>query len=128
MDIEQVRAYCLSFPHITESVQWGNDLVFKIGGKMFAVTVLEGASKYCLSLKCTPEKFLELTEEDGIDPAPYVARYHWVALQRFNALSEKELKVLLRDAYDLVFEKLPRKAKAEFESKGAKKKAVRERR
>lgn len=109
MDIEQVRAYCLSFSHVTESVQWGNDLVFKIGGKMFAVTVLEGASKYCLSFKCTPEKFGELTEEEGIDPAPYVARYHWVALQRFNALSGKELKALLRNAYDLVLAKLPKK-------------------
>jgi len=48
MDIEQVRAYCLSFPHATENVQWGNDLVFKIAGKMFAVAVLEGASKQVL--------------------------------------------------------------------------------
>jgi predicted DNA-binding protein (MmcQ/YjbR family) len=118
MDIEQVRAFCLSFPHVTESVQWGNDLVFKIGGKMFAVTVLEGASKYCMSFKCTPEKFAGLTEEEGIDPAPYSARYHWVALQRFNVLSEKELKALLRKAYDLVLEKLPKKARAELKGKG----------
>src|SRR6266849_8735454 len=114
MDIEQVRTYCLSFPHATESVQWGNDLVFKIAGKMFAVVVLEGASKYCLSFKCTPEKFAELVERDGIDPAPYVARYHWVALRQFNALSEKELKSLLRNAYDLVFEKLPKKLKSQL--------------
>jgi predicted DNA-binding protein (MmcQ/YjbR family) len=122
MDIETVRAYCLSFPHVTESVQWGNDLVFKIGGKMFAVTVLEGGSKYCLSLKCTPEKFAELTEEEGIDPAPYVARYHWVALQRFDVLSEKELKALLRNAYDLVLAKLPKKARAELGKRSVPKK------
>jgi predicted DNA-binding protein (MmcQ/YjbR family) len=128
MDIEQVRTYCLSFPHVTESVQWGNDLVFKIGGKMFAVTVLEGASKYCLSFKCMPEKFAELTEEEGIDPAPYVARYHWVALQRFNALSEKELKALLRNAYDLVLEKLPKKTRAALGSQPAAKKASKKRR
>ena len=117
MDIETVRAYCLSFPHATENVQWGNDLVFKIAGKMFAVTVLEGASKYCLSFKCTEEKFAELIELDGIDPAPYSARYHWVALQRFDALSEKELKALLRNSYDLVFEKLPKKTKVELTEK-----------
>src|SRR5438105_10008578 len=81
MNIEQVRAYCLSFPHATENLQWGNDLVFKIAGKMFAVLVLEGASKYCLSFKCTEEKFAELIEQDGIDPAPYSARYHWVAFE-----------------------------------------------
>jgi predicted DNA-binding protein (MmcQ/YjbR family) len=115
MDIEQVHAHCLSFPHVTEEVLWGNDLVFKIGGKMFAVIGLDPASDHCLSLKCTPEKFAELIEKDGIVPAPYVARYHWVALERFNALSAKELKALLRTAYDLVFEKLPKKAKMALE-------------
>ena len=114
MDIESVRAHCLSFPHVTEVVLWGNDLVFKIGGKMFAVIGLDSASDHCMSFKCTPEKFAELVEQDGIVPAPYVARYHWVALEQFNALSEKELKILLRNAYDLVFEKLPKKLKAEL--------------
>lgn len=114
MDIESTRAYCLSFPHATEKVQWGNDLVFKIAGKMFAVVVLEGASKYCLSFKCTEERFAELIEQDGIDPAPYSARYHWVALERFNVMTDKELKTLLRNSYDLVFEKLPKKLKAQL--------------
>ena len=114
MDAESVRAYCLSFPHATENVQWGNDLVFKIAGKMFAVVVLEGAAKYCMSFKCTEEKFAELIEQDGIDPAPYSARYHWVALERFNVVSERELKSLVRNSYDLVYEKLPKKTQAQF--------------
>src|SRR6476619_5317788 len=114
MDIEQVHAYCLSFPHVTEVVLWGNDLVFKIGGKMFAVIGLDAASDHCMSFKCTPEKFAELTERKGIVPAPYVARYHWVALERFSALGDKELKTLLRNSYDLVLEKLPRKLRAQL--------------
>lgn len=114
MDNEQVRALCLSFPHVTEEVLWGNDLVFKIGGKMFAVIGLDAASDHCLSFKCTPEKFAELIEEDGIMPAPYVARYHWVALERLNAMSEKELKALLRTAYDLVLAKLPKRQRAQL--------------
>jgi len=116
MDIEQIRTYCLSFPHVTENVQWGYDLVFKIGGKMFAVTVLE-AAPHCLSFKCTPEKFAELIEREGIEPAPYVARYHWVALERFNALSERELKGLLRNAYDLVRAKLPQKIQTRLDKR-----------
>jgi len=112
MDIEQVHAHCLSFPHVTEQILWGNDLVFKIGGKMFAVIGLDPGPDHCLSFKCTPEKFAELVEADGIVPAPYVARYHWVALERFNAMTEKELKALLRNAYDLVLEKLPKKTRA----------------
>lgn len=114
MDIESVRAYCLSFPNATENVQWGADLVFKIAGKMFAVIGLDEASDHVMSFKCTPEKFAELTERNGIVPAPYVARYHWVALERFNALSDKELKALIRNSYDLVFEKLPKKVRAKL--------------
>ena len=119
MDIEQVHAHCLSFPHVTEQVLWGNDLVFKIGGKMFAVIGLDAASDHCMSFKCSPEKFAELVERDGIVPAPYVARYHWVALERFNVLRDKELKALLREAYDLVLAKLTKKLKAQLAGDGA---------
>jgi predicted DNA-binding protein (MmcQ/YjbR family) len=119
MDIESVRKFCLSLPHVTEDVQWKSDLLFRIGGKMFAVVGLEPSSDHCMSLKCTPEKFAELTEQAGIVPAPYVARYHWVALERFDALPERELKELLRKAYQLILEKLPRKAKADLESPSA---------
>jgi predicted DNA-binding protein (MmcQ/YjbR family) len=115
MDNETVRTYCLSFPHVTEEVLWGADLVFKIGGKMFAVIGLDAGSNHRMSFKATPEKFAELIERNGIVPAPYVAKYHWVALERFNALTEKELKALLQTAYDLVFEKLPKKAKSGLE-------------
>jgi predicted DNA-binding protein (MmcQ/YjbR family) len=115
MDNESVRTYCLSFPHVTEEILWGNDLVFKIGGKMFTVIGLDAASDHCMSFKATPEKFAELIERNGIVPAPYVAKYHWVALERFNVLSEKELKSLVKTAYGLVFEKLPKKVKAGLE-------------
>jgi predicted DNA-binding protein (MmcQ/YjbR family) len=111
MNIDWVRSYCMSLPHATESVQWGNDLVFKISGKMFAVTVLEPA-KVWLSFKCSPEEFAELTERPGIIPAPYSARYHWVALETEDALTPSELKTRLRRSYDLVVETLPKKARA----------------
>jgi predicted DNA-binding protein (MmcQ/YjbR family) len=111
MNIDWVRNYCMSLPHATESVQWGNDLVLKINGKMFAVVVLEPA-KVWLSFKCSPEEFAQLIERPGIIPAPYSARYHWVALETEDALTVSELKTLLRRSYDLVVEKLPKKARA----------------
>lgn len=114
MDNESVRAHCLSFPHATENVQWGNDLVFKIAGKMFAVMALEGPVKYVMSFKVTEEKFNELIEEEGIDPAPYMARNKWIALERFSVLRDKELKALLRQSYDMVFAKLPKKTQAKL--------------
>jgi len=106
----------LSLPHVTEDVQWESDLLFRIGNKMFAVLALGAASDHRMSFKCTPEVFAELTEREGIVPAPYVARYHWVALERFDALPERELKELLRNAYHLILEKLPRKLKTQLES------------
>jgi len=114
MDQESVRQFCLSLPSATERVQWGNDLLFCIGGKMFAVIGLEAGSH--LSFKCTPERFAELVEQEGIIPAPYVARYHWVALERFDVLSDRELKELIRTAYDLVRAKLPKKIQQQLES------------
>src|SRR5437870_219103 len=73
MNIDWVRQYCLSLPHTTETVQWGDDLVFKIAGKMYAVAALEPGDHW-LSFKCTPEEFARLVEMEGIIPAPYLAR------------------------------------------------------
>jgi predicted DNA-binding protein (MmcQ/YjbR family) len=117
MDIESVRSFCLSLPHVDEKVQWGSDLLFRVGEKMFAVVALEPSHGAIMSFKCSPEKFAELVEQEGIFPAPYVARYHWVALERFDALPERELKQLLRTAYELVHEKLPAKIKRQLETK-----------
>jgi len=128
MNIESVRKFCLSLPHVTEDVQWQSDLLFRVGNKMFAVVGLEPSSHHCMSLKCTPEKFAELTERGGIVPAPYVARYHWVALERFDALPESELKSLLTKAYELVRDKLPRKIRAGLESQPSAPKSPRKRR
>lgn len=112
MDLESIRSYCLSLPYVTERVQWGNDLLFCIAGKMFAVATLDPQCPTKVSFKCTPEKFAELVESEGIIPAPYVARYHWVALEDWNALSQKELKGLLQNAYQLVHDKLPKKVRS----------------
>jgi predicted DNA-binding protein (MmcQ/YjbR family) len=111
MNIDWVREYCMSMPHATESLQWGDDLVFKVGGKMFAVLVLKPAPVW-LSFKCTPEEFAELTERVGIIPAPYSARYQWIALETHETLSSSELERLLRNSYEMVLEKLPKKARA----------------
>jgi predicted DNA-binding protein (MmcQ/YjbR family) len=128
MDAESVRKFCLSLPHVTEDVQWESDLLFRIGNKMFAVVALDAATDHRMSFKCTPEVFAELTEREGIMPAPYVARYHWVALERFDALPERELKQLLGNAYQLILEKLPRKSRAQLESATTKGKKQQKRR
>jgi predicted DNA-binding protein (MmcQ/YjbR family) len=109
MSLEKIREYCLSLPHATEEVLWQKDLVFKIGGKMFAVIGLDAGPESQFSFKCTPEEFAELTELNGIIPAPYAARYHWVAVQKPGALKQAEIKRLIKDSYEMVKGKLPKK-------------------
>jgi len=113
MDVDFVRGVCRNLPHTTEHVQWGADLVFKVGGKMYAVTPLEPAP-VCLSFKCSPDDFADLTERPGVIPAPYLARAQWVALESEDALPAAELKRYLKQSYELVFAKLPKKAQAEL--------------
>lgn len=110
MNIEWIRDLCLSFPHTTEQIQWGDDLVFKVAGKIHAITVLRPAKTW-LCFKVSPEKFPELTERPGVIPAPYLARAKWVALETKDAVSPGELRIFLRDSYDMVVAKLPRKTR-----------------
>jgi predicted DNA-binding protein (MmcQ/YjbR family) len=109
MTRDAIRAWCLKMPGATENLQWGDDLVFKIAGKMFAVMNLEAGNS--LAFKCAPEGFAELIEMEGIIPAPYLARAHWVSLQSFDALPAAELKKRLAESWELVAAKLPKKTR-----------------
>jgi predicted DNA-binding protein (MmcQ/YjbR family) len=111
--LDWVRAFCLSLPHATEDVQWEHDLLFRIAGKMFCVANMEPQLVPTkIAFKCTPEKFAELVEIEGIIPAPYMARNHWVAIIEMDAMRQPEFKELIRESYQLVLEKLPKKTQA----------------
>ena len=110
MNIEKLREYCLSFAGATEDIKWGADLCFCVGAKMFCVTGADSISGG-MSIKCTPEKFAELCEREGIDPAAYVGRYKWVRIAKLDAVTPDELKALIAESYQLVFDKLPPKVK-----------------
>jgi predicted DNA-binding protein (MmcQ/YjbR family) len=117
MDAEGLRAFLLSLPDVAETMQWGDNLVYwvgdkAIGGKMFALASLEPDHGAVLSFAAGPERFAELVEREGLFPAPYLARAHWVAVERWNTLAAAELKDLLRAARGLIYEKLPAKTKA----------------
>src|SRR6266478_4109068 len=113
MDIEAVRRYCLSLPHASEGMQWGNNLLFRIGEKIFAVVALDRTPP-SMSFKCTPEEFAELVEREGIVPAPYMARNNWVMLESPDVLPRDELRRLVRNSYQMVAAKLPKKVRVEL--------------
>jgi predicted DNA-binding protein (MmcQ/YjbR family) len=113
--LDWVREVCLALPHTTEDVQWEHDLLFRIGGKIYCVANLEPArSPGKIAFKCTPERFAELVEVEGIVPAPYMARNHWVSVTDANALRQAEIVELIHHSYHMVLERLPKKTQAKL--------------
>ena len=107
MNVDEIREYCLSFPGATENLQWGDDLCFKVRGKIFTILSLTAVPpKVCF--KCASQTFAELIEREDIHPAPYVGRYKWVMLDRLDALAWDEMKDLIRDSFEMVAAKAPK--------------------
>ncbi|HWW14171.1 MAG TPA: MmcQ/YjbR family DNA-binding protein [Candidatus Dormibacteraeota bacterium] len=106
MRVDTIREFCLAFPQAAETLQWGDDLCFKIGGKIFVIVSLDDPR---LCFKCTPEAFADLIEREDIRPAQYVGRYKWVMLDRLDAVPWSELRELIRQSYEMVAAKAPGK-------------------
>jgi len=111
-DVEWIRKLCLSLPNVTEGMPWGDDLCFKVRGKIFTGMVLSDGRFPRITLKCAPETFHELLEIEGISPAPYVGRYKWVMLANSNVLPANELESLIRQSYEIVAAKAPKRQPA----------------
>jgi predicted DNA-binding protein (MmcQ/YjbR family) len=116
MDIDALRKFLLSLPHVEETMQWGDNLVFwvgdkAIGGKMFALANLGHDGRGVLSFSVGPERYHDLLETDGAFPAPYMARIFWIAIERYDVFSSSELQQLLRNAHQLTFNKLPKRTR-----------------
>ncbi len=122
MSIEAVRRICRTLPDVSEDVKWGNDLVFSVGGKMFAAVDLE--PPHAIAFKCSEEAFGELVERPGIVPAPYLARARWVQETEIGeTLDLRELAELLRAAHGIVASKLPKSRRPQAAGPAAKIKA-----
>jgi predicted DNA-binding protein (MmcQ/YjbR family) len=114
MNAEIIREFCLEFPEATEKLQWGDDLCFKIGGKIFAMIGLDNPR---MCFKCSPETFAELIEREDVRPAPYVGRYKWVMLDRLDALPWNELRELIGQSYEMVSAKAGKRSSSTRASK-----------
>ena len=107
MNIEELRIFCLSLPSVTEDIKWGNNLVFSVAEKMFCLADLDPPLQ--VSFKVPEEEFVELTSTTDIIQAPYFARMKWVTVLKESRLSRKEWEHYLRQSYELVKSKLPKK-------------------
>jgi predicted DNA-binding protein (MmcQ/YjbR family) len=117
MTNDAIRDHCLSLPHVTEVVRWGDHLLFKIGGKMFAIIELDGHS---CAFKCTPESYAELIELADIVPSSHnMWKHQWVTTTTLIALPEREFRELLTRSYRLVRASLPKEVRAELDARDA---------
>jgi len=111
----------LSLPHVVETQQWGDNLVFwvgdkAIGGKMFALVDLSGGlAKGVAMYAAGAERYAELVEREGLIPAPYMARIFWVAAERWGSLRNNEWEEELRAAHAITLGKLPKRVREVLE-------------
>ena len=121
MDLDRARTFLLKLPHVVETQQWGDNFVYwvgdkAIGGKMFALIDFgSGVSKGVMSFSAGPERFAELVEREGLYPAPYMARIHWVAADNWGVLRNAEWEELFAAAHAITHAKLPAKVKANLQ-------------
>jgi predicted DNA-binding protein (MmcQ/YjbR family) len=107
MNVERLQKYCLSLPHVTEDVKWDDNLCFLIAEKIFCLAHFGG--DFACALKVNEEDFFELTERDGIIQASHFARNKWIAISESSSLTKKEWEHYLKQSYELVKAKLPKK-------------------
>lgn len=114
--LEEVREFCLSLKGVTEELPFGPDtLVFKVMGKVFAITPLE-SEVLSVNLKCQPEKALELRESyPAIQPGYHMNKKHWNTVYVDGSISSKLLKELILHSYHLVVSALPSSLKNELQ-------------
>jgi predicted DNA-binding protein (MmcQ/YjbR family) len=114
MDAESARTFLLKLPHVVETQQWGDNLVFwvgdkAIGGKMFCLLNLDSGGHGVISYSAGPERYSELLEQEGLGPAPYMTRIHWIAAQRWSAWRNAEWQSELRAAHAITLAKMPKR-------------------
>jgi predicted DNA-binding protein (MmcQ/YjbR family) len=109
MDIEKFRSICLSMEGVTEEFPFGpNTLVYKIKGKMFALTDLDMFQS--INLKCDPEEAIELRERyAAVQPGYHMNKTHWNTILMDNSVSDKLIEQWIVNSYNLVCKKLPKK-------------------
>lgn len=118
MNIQAFYDYCLAKKGVTEHFPFDEDtLVFKVGGKMFALSSLSQWEKgeASVNLKCDPDRALELRAQyEAIEPGYHMSKVHWNTITVDGVVPEKMFRELIEHSYDLVFKSLTKKLQAEI--------------
>lgn len=109
MDLGEFREYCLAKPRVTEGTPFGETvLVFKIGGKMFALASLDELPT-TVNLKCDPDWALDLRDRyEQVTPGYHMNKRHWNTVEIEAGIPDAELRKMIDHSYDLVARSLPK--------------------
>ena len=115
MNIESFREHCLKKPGTTEETPFGpEDLVFKVGGKMFAIAALMEVPAR-VNLKCDPDLALELRDRyEQVTPGYHMNKKHWNTVELSGGIPEAEMRKMIDHSYDLVVQSLPKAKRAKL--------------
>lgn len=114
MSEEQLAELCRAWDGVKRSVKWEVDLVYAVSGKMFAVLCMLGPERGRLSLRTDPDRYVALSEQAGMMPAPYVGRSFWISVTEPERFDHEELAALVRRSYELIRATIPPKAGGRF--------------
>lgn len=114
MNIEEYRDYCINKPGVTEGFPFDNKtLVFKVMGKMFALTNVD--EFVSVNLKCDPEVAIDLRDRyDGVTAGYHMSKKHWNTIQVLSDVPDDKIYHLINHSYELVVSKLTKKLKEEL--------------
>lgn len=115
MHVDVFREYCLRKSGVTESTPFGEDhLVFKVGGKMFALLALEELPATA-NLKCDPDHALDLRDRyESVRPGYHMNKKHWNTVELAGDIPASELIKMIDESYRLVFASLPKKTREQL--------------
>lgn len=119
MTRDEFDNYCKSLVGTSNVIQWGNASVWKVGGKIFAICSNWGEDRpdmdgIKISFKCSELSYQILTEQEGIIPAPYLARAKWVQIETAQAMADEDIKDYVREAHSIIARKLTKKLQKEI--------------
>lgn len=117
--VKQIKKYCMAFPGVEEELfsAPSNILTYTIGGKKFAYFKTSDPEKWRFSIRVLPDRFLELTDQNGIKPARYMHRFHWVSVVTLNSLPQEYLQELITWSYQKALTSLSKKKQVELVGK-----------
>ncbi|MFZ6750155.1 MmcQ/YjbR family DNA-binding protein [Undibacterium sp. Ren11W] len=116
MNLQEVKNYCQALPQVEEELFGppSNILVYSVKGKKFAYFKTSTPEQWRFSLRVTPDRFLELTDQAGIKPARYMQRFHWISIVKVGSMDPAYLKELINGSYAKALSSLPKRVQAEI--------------